>query len=1494
MDCFPITMGITNTSNNVNIDLKANEVITNDTEENKISTGNSVILSQTPKKSNENKRITSKIKSKEVKTIQDLKNYKFEESEEKEEEYNLLILDDKNKLELIIAKNNIEIQNDFIREKTIETSHETILDNKQSYSYINGDRFKNIPNQTKKNIIIDDVQLIESLTNNKTANTNLNKKFFVNTSDSRKRKNKHKKTAFQNKNQSGKDKRIPTKAPNIIRIDISKLLDFKRFKTVKNSIQKPHVEEAKKYISFCKNSNENKINNNIETAEIMNNLSRENFQEKLIASSSLQAINQIEITSNNKIDKYDIKENMNENKENDAISQLLQNNFISSDVDINKEVENKIRQDLLIAENQSTPVRFSKVINCMNSPFELIQDAQTINTQKILNNVSEQKIQENLLSQSCFVKDTINCENIEVKKLARSYNLVDILKCQDDKDLSSKFTADNLKKLLSTEAKQCHTGQNKINIIRNQIKNDESDKEIHSKTNGKKLMCQFFENNNQFIEKMDDGLQEEKNISTQINKFNKNIYSPIIINDKIKNKEKMKILNNMTPFNKSESGLQQKNCSEVNLLNSTLKYNHLIRAKSDALPLKEDLISKLNELKQISKTISISKHSQDKITKTTCTDTKSLDNLFKKNIIQDINLSDVNRKSEISLKEQQNKSNAEDHNIAKAENLSNNHDLKNIDNTNKLKLVDNCSTSTNINLMINELEKKIEMLEEKKDAPLDCESNVQQDSISDKNDRQSYIESEKSENNKSNNSDTFNNIEIEIDEPENDSCLNNVYVSSPNLKNSKTTQSKLFNDQSLTNENMLPNYLIKSFKTEKKRTCLGRKRQSYLIKKHYVTRRFSNLAYGKTLLEFPDKINYNNIYSNRNPKSFSKYKFENCPKRSNQNLKDKYTKRINTPKSSFNFFNNFKFTNVKNKNNHDVSFPYQEEDSYVNEHTQIERFPSISKSKTTSNLRSKINSENQKGSLVMKNKENESECAICLEKVYIRSILDVCNHEFCKECIFKWSTLSNECPNCKEVYKRIWYFENNKKKSINVKEKKFTHDEEDSEAWLENCSDYCMVCKESRNEHLLLVCDKCCYNVCHTYCDGLDLIPDEDWYCHECDKNKKARNNRINYNYQIESYPKYGIRSINNIDNNFLNTRNIQPNNFNPNLKLNNSRKRENRITEKVLIDNFYENVRENFNSNEKESSISNQRFNTDLLRRKLKIRNINNNNIRNTENYTGKGKIHNRKLNRSKDKQIKMTKNLDEIMNDLQIFNRINGIDNIKLVDSILNSLTNIGKSSIQTNNNKINNEKNNGVKKGSRRYNLLKYNILRKLRRDLANEYIKSKEINKKIVGKNYKRLKCSTNKLKRYNQVNDESISTSAKVKPSLTDSDFLHSNNRFLNSVNRRNFHNKADNKMTKKNYHDDVILGLKEEENFIKEQDDPSFLRKKIKKTKYRKGNNLCNFDCEDFNEEKLRKSIIEDINMRRILNKFSNEQFKMEDYEKYKSLKAKQYISSKK
>jgi hypothetical protein len=125
------------------------------------------------------------------------------------------------------------------------------------------------------------------------------------------------------------------------------------------------------------------------------------------------------------------------------------------------------------------------------------------------------------------------------------------------------------------------------------------------------------------------------------------------------------------------------------------------------------------------------------------------------------------------------------------------------------------------------------------------------------------------------------------------------------------------------------------------------------------------------------------------------------------------------------------------------------------------------------------------------------------------------------------------CPLCKKEFKKIIYYYKNKKKEMKVKKKKLEVEEEGIEfyEYVEGSRDECMKCGQDNDFSNMLVCDRCHYNVCHTYCDGLSRIPDTDWFCGEC-RDSEARVNLFrgmldgNLEYEEDDDEEYSPRII--------------------------------------------------------------------------------------------------------------------------------------------------------------------------------------------------------------------------------------------------------------------------------------------------------------------------------------------------------------------------------
>lgn len=78
--------------------------------------------------------------------------------------------------------------------------------------------------------------------------------------------------------------------------------------------------------------------------------------------------------------------------------------------------------------------------------------------------------------------------------------------------------------------------------------------------------------------------------------------------------------------------------------------------------------------------------------------------------------------------------------------------------------------------------------------------------------------------------------------------------------------------------------------------------------------------------------------------------------------------------------------------------------------------------------------------------------------------------------------------------------------------------------FFQETDEVCEICEKNDNDHLLLICDKCNFFVCHTYCMNppLDRIPEEEWFCSQCSRTQGngvniVRNNR-NAIRSVEEY----------------------------------------------------------------------------------------------------------------------------------------------------------------------------------------------------------------------------------------------------------------------------------------------------------------------------------------------------------------------------------------
>ncbi|OMJ94937.1 hypothetical protein SteCoe_1797 [Stentor coeruleus] len=67
---------------------------------------------------------------------------------------------------------------------------------------------------------------------------------------------------------------------------------------------------------------------------------------------------------------------------------------------------------------------------------------------------------------------------------------------------------------------------------------------------------------------------------------------------------------------------------------------------------------------------------------------------------------------------------------------------------------------------------------------------------------------------------------------------------------------------------------------------------------------------------------------------------------------------------------------------------------------------------------------------------NAKICGICLSEIGIQGVINSCCHEFCFNCISKWSDIENKCPVCKATFLKITSeFQRKQYRSVKMKKK---------------------------------------------------------------------------------------------------------------------------------------------------------------------------------------------------------------------------------------------------------------------------------------------------------------------------------------------------------------------------------------------------------------------------------------------------------------------------
>eukprot|EP00730_Choanoeca_flexa_P013298 TRINITY_DN5169_c0_g1_i1.p1 TRINITY_DN5169_c0_g1~~TRINITY_DN5169_c0_g1_i1.p1 ORF type:complete len:294 (+),score=33.82 TRINITY_DN5169_c0_g1_i1:111-992(+) len=147
-----------------------------------------------------------------------------------------------------------------------------------------------------------------------------------------------------------------------------------------------------------------------------------------------------------------------------------------------------------------------------------------------------------------------------------------------------------------------------------------------------------------------------------------------------------------------------------------------------------------------------------------------------------------------------------------------------------------------------------------------------------------------------------------------------------------------------------------------------------------------------------------------------------------------------------------------------------------------------------------------------KTKEN---CSICLEELTLDTIRGrlACRHDgFCLECVVQWLKVTPSCPLCKTATSHVCHIDGKdgpilKQTPVEPAAQRQlstdTRADHDNEAVLVAMQASCLVCQRDDDDENFILCDGC-EDGCHTYCVGLDTVPEGDWLCARCEAEQQT------------------------------------------------------------------------------------------------------------------------------------------------------------------------------------------------------------------------------------------------------------------------------------------------------------------------------------------------------------------------------------------------------
>ena len=135
-------------------------------------------------------------------------------------------------------------------------------------------------------------------------------------------------------------------------------------------------------------------------------------------------------------------------------------------------------------------------------------------------------------------------------------------------------------------------------------------------------------------------------------------------------------------------------------------------------------------------------------------------------------------------------------------------------------------------------------------------------------------------------------------------------------------------------------------------------------------------------------------------------------------------------------------------------------------------------------------------------KTNLIQCNVCYDKIKTYGLIN-CGHIYCFNCISNWSKQTNDCPLCKVKFNVIKKIDGDNKEFIKVEDSNIQVEDYIDPAMFAN--DHCYACGDDCREELLLICEFCFTECCHTYClnPSLESVPEEIWYCDYCVRNRE-------------------------------------------------------------------------------------------------------------------------------------------------------------------------------------------------------------------------------------------------------------------------------------------------------------------------------------------------------------------------------------------------------